>query len=158
MAGPADGGNARSGDPFELERFTRAQEGIFERALGELKTGQKRSHWMWFIFPQIAGLGQSSTSRRYAIRTLEEARRYLSHPVLGRRLRDCCESLLAVEGRSVSQIFGFPDDLKLKSSMTLFARASAESGDSPSLFDRVLERFFGGERDGKTLEILRGLR
>jgi uncharacterized protein (DUF1810 family) len=157
MAGPAGGGDSRDGDRFELERFTRGQEGIFERALGELKGGQKRSHWMWFIFPQITGLGQSSTSRYYAIRSLEEAKRYLSHPVLGKRLRECGEALLGVEGRSVSQIFGYPDDLKLKSSMTLFARASAESGGSTSVFDRVLDKYFGGECDRKTLEILQGL-
>jgi uncharacterized protein (DUF1810 family) len=158
VGGAEKGGLGGSGDRFDLGRFTRAQEGIFERALGELRAGQKRTHWMWFIFPQIAGLGQSSTSRRYAIRSLEEAMHYLGHPVLGGRLRQCCQALLGLKGRSVSQIFGYPDDLKLKSSMTLFARAAAESGESPSPFDEVLDKYFGGQRDGKTLDILQRLR
>ncbi|HNT78330.1 MAG TPA: DUF1810 domain-containing protein [Anaerolineae bacterium] len=138
-------------DSHNLNRFIAAQETVYPTALAELKNGQKRTHWMWFIFPQAAGLGFSSTSQYYAIQSLEEARQYLTHPVLGVRLRECAEVLLTVEGRSVSQIFGYPDDLKLKSSMTLFARAA---DDPHSVFVRVLEKYFHGEQDSKTLDIL----
>src|SRR5579885_3346741 len=102
-------------DPFDLNRFVSAQEGIFELALAELKRGQKRTHWMWFIFPQLAGLGYSSTSRKFAIKSLEEARAYLAHSILGRRLLDCCQALLSVQGRTAAEIMGEPDDLKLRS-------------------------------------------
>jgi uncharacterized protein (DUF1810 family) len=107
-------------DPFDLARFTSAQESVYDRALAEVRNGQKRSHWMWFIFPQIDGLGFSSTAKHYAIKSAEEARQYLMHPVLGPRLRECTEAVLAVNGRTASQIFGSPDDLKLRSCMTLF--------------------------------------
>jgi uncharacterized protein (DUF1810 family) len=139
------------GDPFDLNRFTTAQERSYGAALAELRAGRKRSHWMWFIFPQIDGLGYSPTSRLYAIKSIEEARAYLDHPVLGPRLFECAEAVLAVEGRSASAIFGYPDDMKLKSSMTLFAAAA---GDPGSVFVRVLDRYFAGERDGLTLRIL----
>lgn len=119
-------------DPFGLSRFTRAQEGIYDSVLAELRRGQKRTHWMWFIFPQIDGLAYSATSKHYAIKSIEEARKYLNHPVLGKRLLECAETVIAVEGRSVSEIFGYPDDLKLKSSMTLFAYVA----DSHSVFVR----------------------
>jgi uncharacterized protein (DUF1810 family) len=139
-------------DPFDLRRFLDAQEGVYETALAELRAGRKRTHWMWYIFPQIDGLGHSPTAIRYAIKGLDEARRYLDHPVLGARLVACAEAVLAVEGRSVSEIFGYPDDLKLRSSMTLFASLP---GASP-VFLRVLDRYFRGERDARTLQLLSG--
>ena len=137
-------------DPFDLSRFLKAQEPVYARVLSELRSGQKRTHWMWFIFPQIDGLGFSATTEYYAIKSLEEARQYLNHPVLGARLLECAETVLAVEGRSVSEIFGYPDDLKLKSSMTLFACVP----NSPSVFDQVLDKYFRCERDAKTLALL----
>lgn len=137
-------------DPFNLSRFTKAQEGIYNNVLAELRKGEKRTHWMWFIFPQIEGLGHSSTSRYYAIKSMEEARQYLKHPVLGKRLLECTEAVLGVEGRSASEIFGYPDDLKLKSSMTLFAQVTG----SPPLFGRVLDKYFHEERDVRTLSLL----
>lgn len=137
-------------DPFDLNRFLRAQAGVYSVALAELKAGCKRSHWMWFVFPQIDGLGFSETTRRYSIKSLDEARAYLAHPVLGMRLVACTEALLALEGRSARQIFGRPDDMKLQSSMTLFARISpAASG-----FSAVLDRYFGGVRDQRTVELI----
>jgi uncharacterized protein (DUF1810 family) len=140
-------------DPYDLSRFVQAQERIYDRVLAELKSGQKRSHWMWFIFPQIDGLGHSATTKHYSIKNVEEARQYLEHPVIGKRLLECSETVLAVEGRSVSEIFGYPDDLKLRSSMTLFASV-AESG---SVFERVLEKYFQGQGDPSTLQILKKL-
>ena len=140
-------------DPYELNRFVSAQEGVYDRALAELWDGLKRSHWMWFIFPQIDGLGHSPTTRLYAIKSLDEARSYLGHPVLGARLLECAEALLAVSGKSASDIFGHPDDWKLQSSMTLFALV-AEPG---SVFERVLEKYFQGKRDDRTLEIVGNL-
>ena len=137
-------------DPFNLNRFTKAQEGVYDRAMAELNAGYKRTHWMWFIFPQIDGLGHSSISRRYAIKGIEEARAYLKHPLLGARLSDCAEAVLGIEGRSAAEMFGFPDDLKLRSSMTLFAAVSRQG----SVFDRVLEKFFKGQQDEKTLQLL----
>lgn len=137
-------------DPFDLGRFESAQESVYDGALGELRIGRKRTHWMWYIFPQIDGLGQSSTSRYYAIKSIEEAQAYLEHPVLGKRLLECAEAVLAIEGRSVSEIFGYPDDLKLKSSMTLFACLSDPHG----LFVQVLDKYFNGERDVRTLRLL----
>jgi uncharacterized protein (DUF1810 family) len=142
----------RSEDPFDLGRFTSAQERVYETVLAELRCGWKRSHWMWYIFPQIAGLGHSSTSKHYAIKSIEEAQAYLNHPILGARLVECAEAVLAVQGRSVSQIFGYPDDMKLKSSMTLFA---AVAEDPHSVFVRVLEKYFHGEQDGMTLHQLK---
>ena len=141
-------------DPFDLGRFISAQEGIYDSVLAELRRGQKRSHWMWFIFPQIDGLAHSSTSKHYAIKSIEEARQYLNHPVLGTRLLECAETVLAVEGRSVSEIFGYPDDLKLKSSMTLFAYVA----EPHSVFVRVLDKYFQGEQDFRTLDLLEKLR
>ena len=135
-----------SDDPFNLQRFIDAQQGVFESALRELRRGRKTSHWMWFIFPQIEGLGYSATARHYAIRNGAEARQYLDHPVLGPRLRECAEALLALEGRSADEIFGYPDELKLRSSMTLFARVSAPG----SVFARVLDKYYDGVGDDKT--------
>ena len=137
-------------DRFGLERFVQAQAEVYPRALAELKLGRKRSHWMWFIFPQIDGLGHSSTAKFYAIKSQDEARAYLDHPVLGKRLRECAEALLKIEGKSAAEIFGYPDDLKLRSSMTLFASASA----ADSVFTRVLDQYFEGEPDQMTLELL----
>ncbi len=137
-------------DPYDLNRFLRAQEGVYERALAELKAGQKRTHWMWFIFPQIEGLGYSVTARRYAIRSMEEARQYLHHPVLGRRLLECTEAVVALRGGSISEIFGYPDDLKFKSSMTLFEKVAGPG----SVFASALDCFCHGERDAATLRLL----
>jgi uncharacterized protein (DUF1810 family) len=137
-------------DPFNLARFVSAQEPVLEAVCRELRDGQKRTHWMWFIFPQIDGLGFSSTSRRYAIKGRAEAEQYLRHPVLGKRLRECAEILLGLQGRTASAIFGSPDDLKLKSSMTLFAAVSAPG----SVFERVLDQYYQGQRDEKTLRLL----
>lgn len=142
-------------DPFDLSRFTGAQERIYGAVLTELRCGQKRTHWMWFIFPQIDGLGHSPTAKHYAIKSIEEARAYLNHPVLGPRLIECAEAVLAVEGRSVSAIFGYPDDLKLKSSMTLFASVAE---DPRSVFVLVLEKYFRGEQDGATLRLVERLK
>ncbi|MFI5491830.1 DUF1810 domain-containing protein [Actinoplanes sp. NPDC051859] len=132
----------------ELERFVAAQAPVYDRALGELRAGEKRSHWMWFVFPQIAGLGFSPTARTYAISDLAEARAYLAHPVLGPRLVECAQVLLDLEGRTAQQIFGYPDELKLCSSMTLFARAA----DDPTVFQAVLDKYNGGDVDAATVE------
>jgi uncharacterized protein (DUF1810 family) len=137
------------GVPRDLDRFVSAQAGVYREALAELTAGRKRTHWMWFIFPQIAGLGSSPAAQRYAIASLDEARAYLAHPVLGPRLRECADALLAVEGKSAEEILGYPDDLKLRSSMTLFARAA----DDPDVFEAVLERYYDGP-DPRTLALL----
>jgi uncharacterized protein (DUF1810 family) len=141
------------GDPFDLNRFLSAQEGVYDRVLAELRAGRKRTHWMWYIFPQIDGLGRSPTARQYAIKSLEEARRYLAHPLLGARLVECAEAVLAVQGLSASDIFGYPDDMKLCSSMTLFAWVS----EPRSVFERVLDKFYRGKRDTGTLQIVGSL-
>jgi uncharacterized protein (DUF1810 family) len=133
----------------DLSRFVSAQAAVYPEALAELKEGRKRTHWMWFVFPQIAGLGVSPTARRYAIRSLDEARAYLAHPVLGPRLAECARAVLAVDGKTAEDIFGYPDDLKLRSSMTLFARAA----DDPGVFQAVLDRYYDGP-DPKTLDLL----
>ncbi len=135
------------GDPFDLERFVAAQDPVFDTIVEELARGRKESHWMWFVFPQIAGLGTSPLSRQFAIASLDEAEAYLAHPLLGPRLRRCTALVLATEGRSVSEIFFSPDDLKFHSSMTLFARASPED----PLFLEALAHFFRGEEDPQTL-------
>ena len=135
-------------DPFNLERFVEAQHPDYARVLAELRSGHKTSHWMWFVFPQIAGLGGSPMAIRYAIASLAEARAYLDHPVLGPRLRECCEILVGLEGASAEEIFGYPDVLKLRSSLTLFARAAAP-GDT--IFDAVLEKYYDGKPDPQTL-------
>src|SRR3954462_11944998 len=137
-------------DPHDLQRFVLAQEGVYDAAVGELRAGRKTSHWMWFVFPQIAGLGRSPTAQRYAIASLSEAEAYVAHPVLGERLRECARVLTELEGRSAEQVFGGLDALKLPSPMTLFARAAPEE----PLFRVVLERYFGGEEDPATLERL----
>jgi uncharacterized protein (DUF1810 family) len=137
-------------DPFDLERFVAAQSPVFARALGELRAGRKQSHWMWYVFPQLRGLGASPMSHRYGISGLAEARAYLAHGILGPRLRESAEVLLTLEGRSAEEIFGYPDDLKLRSSATLFARASPPG----SPFEQLLARYFGGVADSATLERL----
>lgn len=136
-------------DPFDLERFVRAQDPVFRDVQGELARGRKQTHWMWFVFRQIAGLGFSAMSQRYAIGSRAEARAYLAHPVLGPRLIECSTLVLAVEGRTINAILGAPDDSKFRSSMTLFGAVSDET-----VFDQALARYFAGERDGATLEIL----
>jgi uncharacterized protein (DUF1810 family) len=139
-----------SPDPYDLARFVRAQADGYPQALSEITSGRKRTHWMWYVFPQVAGLGFSPTSKLYSIRSLEEARAYLEHPVLGPRLRECAEAALGVEGRSATEVFGSPDDLKLRSCATLFACVTPRG----SVFDRLLEKYYGGERDGRTLRLL----
>lgn len=156
-------------DLHDLQRFVEAQDegSTYERALGELRAGRKTSHWMWFVFPQIAGLGQSAMSQRYAIESLEEAQAYLDHPVLGPRLVECAQALLAHEGLTAREILGEIDAVKLRSSMTLFACATriAKPQTKPTIdssrglgetkaFERVLERYFGGDLDDATLGLI----
>ncbi|KQT29224.1 MAG: DUF1810 domain-containing protein [Bradyrhizobium sp.] len=136
-------------DPFDLERFVRAQDPVYRDVRGELGRGRKQTHWMWFIFPQVAGLGFSAMSQRYAIGSRAEAKAYLAHPVLGARLIECTRLVLAVEGRTINAILGAPDDAKFRSSMTLFGAVSDEP-----IFDQAIARYFAGERDRATLEIL----
>jgi uncharacterized protein (DUF1810 family) len=140
-------------DTFDLQRFVDAQDGVYKTVLGELRAGRKRSHWIWFVFPQLRGLGRSATAHHYGIASLEEARGYLAHAVLGPRLRECTRLVAGIEGASAEQIFGRPDDLKVRSSMTLFARASADP-DVASDFRAVLDKFYGGEEDPLTVEQL----
>lgn len=137
-------------DPHDLGRFVQAQSSDYEQALSEIRSGRKRSHWMWYVFPQVEGLGRSPTTQRYSIKSMAEAEAYLRHPILGPRLIECAEALLGVEGRSAHEILGTPDDAKLRSSATLF------SGVAPpgSAFHRILERFFAGKPDPRTLELL----
>ena len=139
-----------AGHSHDLDRFTEVQEGVYARALAEIRGGRKRSHWMWFVFPQVAGLGMSATSRRYAIRDLAEAKAYLEHPVLGPRLAECAEAALGVAGRSALEVFGSPDDMKLRSCATLFAQVSPPG----SVFHRLLDKYFAGDPDEKTLRLL----
>ena len=133
-------------DPFDLQRFVDAQEPVFEQVCKELRAGEKRTHWMWFVFPQIHGLGYSAMAQRYALTSREEASAYLMHPLLGVRLRDCTRLVNDVQGRSIRQIFGSPDDMKFHSSMTLFAHATQDN----SIFIDALHRYFGGEFDRAT--------
>ena len=133
----------------DLSRFLKAQEHDYERALGEIRAGRKRSHWMWYIFPQIHGLGFSSTAQYYAICDLQEAKDYLAHPVLGARLKEISSALLDLEGLSASEIFGYPDDLKLRSCMTLFRMADLNE----PIFLEVLEKYYDGKPDSRTVEL-----
>jgi uncharacterized protein (DUF1810 family) len=137
-------------DLFNLERFVDAQAPVYQQARRELEAGRKQSHWMWFVFPQIAGLGQSAMSIRFSIASLDEAKAYLAHPVLGPRLRECARLALDVEGKTAREIFGSVDEMKFRSSMTLFARASPED----NVFERCLTKYFGGAEDPATLERL----
>jgi uncharacterized protein (DUF1810 family) len=137
-------------DVFNLQRFIQAQNPVFDRVQAELEDGHKRSHWMWFIFPQFAGLGDSDMSRRFAIRSRQEAQAYLEHPLLGARLKTCTQQVLDIEQRSVAAIFGHPDDLKFRSSMTLFAQVA----DVDSLFHQALNQYFHGILDDWTLSLM----
>lgn len=139
-------------DPFDLNRFVQAQNPVFGAVQAELSRGWKQTHWMWFVFPQVAGLGFSAMSQRYAIGSRAEAEAYLAHPVLGPRLIECTRLVLAVDGRTINAILGAPDDSKFRSSMTLFGAVSNEA-----VFDEVLAKYFAGEPDGATLEILASL-
>jgi uncharacterized protein (DUF1810 family) len=138
-----------SHDPFHLERFVRAQAPVIDAVRAELRSGRKRSHWMWFIFPQLAALGSSATAKHYGISSVAEARAYLDHPVLGARLRECCELLLEIEGADIGQILGPPDDLKLRSCLTLFHQAAP----ADALFARCLAKYYGGAPDARTLAL-----
>jgi uncharacterized protein (DUF1810 family) len=137
-------------DPYNLQRFVDAQDGVYDEICAELRKGDKRGHWMWFVFPQIKGLGHSATADRFAISSREEAVAYLEHPLLGTRLRECSRLVNLVEGRPIDRILGYPDDLKFRSSMTLFANVTADN----QVFLDALEKYFGGEFDGLTLERL----
>ena len=137
-------------DPYDLDRFLAAQEPAFERALEELRAGRKRTHWIWYVFPQIAGLGSSPTAQRFAIRSLEEAGAYARHPVLGPRLREAVAAAMTREDRDAAALFGHPDDLKFRSCLTLFERAA----DDPAPFAAALAAFYGGARDEETLKRL----
>ena len=138
---------------YDLERFLKAQARNYDAALREIRDGCKRSHWMWYVFPQIQGLGYSSTAQFYAIRDLDEAKAYLQHPVLRERLLEISNALLALDSRNASEVFGWPDDMKLRSSMTLFAEAEPEC----AVFQKVLEQYFHGQKDERTLSILKSL-
>jgi uncharacterized protein (DUF1810 family) len=134
-------------DRFQLQRFIDAQQPVYETVLGELRAGRKRSHWMWFIFPQISGLGHSITAHRFAVSSLAEAAAYLAHPVLGLRLRECAALVDSIERRSIDEIFDYPDDMKFHSSMTLFAHAAPRE----PIFAACLQKYFGGQPDPRTL-------
>ena len=138
-------------DPHNLDRFVHAQEYSYAVALEEIRSGRKRSHWMWFICPQFKGLGSSPTAAHYAIRSQEEAEAYVQHPILGPRLIECAEAVLALEGKSASEVFGYPDDLKLRSCATLFAQVSPAG----SVFEGLLRKYFKGEHDQATLRLLK---
>ena len=140
----------RMDDPFDLQRFVDAQFGVYDDACDELRAGRKASHWMWFVFPQLRGLGHSAMAQRYGIASLDEARAYLAHPVLGPRLRECTRLVLQVKGRTIHEIFGSPDDFKFRSCMTLFGFAAPDEDG----FARALDKYFGGEPDPRTLALL----
>ncbi len=137
-------------DPYNLDRFVDAQDGSYARVRTELAAGRKTSHWMWFVFPQLAGLGRSPTAERYAISSLDEANAYVAHAVLGPRLKECAQLVNAIEGKSLREIFGAPDDLKFRSSMTLFAHAAPQE----PMFRAALDRYCNGEEDPLTLALL----
>lgn len=141
---------ATAADPYNLQRFVNAQEPIYTQALAELRAGHKRGHWMWYVFPQIQGLGVSAESKLFAIRSCDEARAYVEHPVLGPRIRECVQAVVDVEGRSIDQIFGYPDNLKFRSSMTLFARVARDN----DVFMAALRKYCGGMLDPRTIERL----
>ncbi len=137
-------------DPYNLQRFVNAQNPVFEQACSELREGRKKGHWMWFVFPQLEGLGHSWTARRFGISSRQEAEAYLQHSILGPRLRECTRLVNLVEGRSIEQIFGYPDNLKFRSSMTLFARVASDN----EVFVNALQKYFCGQSDRLTLERL----
>jgi uncharacterized protein (DUF1810 family) len=140
-------------DPYDLQRFVDAQNPVYEKVCSELRDGRKKTHWMWFVFPQIEGLGSSPMARNFAISSLAEAAAYLEHPILGPRLVECTGLVNLVEGRPIEQVFGYPDDLKLRSSMTLFAHATPENG----VFIDALKKYFSGQFDPATLTRLQAL-
>jgi uncharacterized protein (DUF1810 family) len=135
-------------DPYDLQRFVDAQNPIFNQVLAELRAGRKRSHWMWFVFPQIRGLGTSPMAKRFAISAIAEAQAYLGHPILGSRLRECTRLVTEIKGRTIAEIFGYPDDLKFRSSMSLFAKATPDN----RLFTRAIAKYFPEGDDPLTLE------
>jgi uncharacterized protein (DUF1810 family) len=137
-------------DPFDLRRFVDAQNPVFERVRAELRDGRKSGHWMWFIFPQLRGLGSSAMASAFGISSRQEAEAYLGHPILGPRLTECTRLVNLIESQSITQIFGYPDDLKFRSSMTLFASVTADN----QVFKDALQKFFAGELDSRTLELL----
>ncbi|MGZ5028149.1 MAG: DUF1810 domain-containing protein [Methylobacter sp.] len=137
-------------DFYNLQRFITAQNPVYPHVCTELRNGYKTSHWMWFIFPQIRGLGHSAMANKFAISSIEEARAYLDHPILGNRLRECTQLVIQIEGRTIRQIFGSPDDLKFASSMTLFAMATPNNPD----FEKALQKYFAGKYDQLTVELL----
>ena len=137
-------------DPFDLRRFVDAQDRVYDTVLDELRNGAKRSHWIWFVFPQLRGLGHSPTAHHYGISSLDEARAFLAHPVLGPRVRECARLVAAIDGSSADEFFGRPDNLKVRSSMTLFARAADDNAE----FRAVLEKFYNGEEDAATVDLL----
>lgn len=141
---------ANANDPHDLNRFVAAQASDYQQALAEVRAGHKRTHWMWYIFPQFDGLGFSSMAQRYAIRSVAEAEAYLKHPVLGPRLLEICDAAVGIEGKSAHDIFGSPDDMKLRSCVTLFAKVSPPG----SVFERLLAKYFDGKPDAKTLDLL----
>jgi uncharacterized protein (DUF1810 family) len=141
-------------DPYYLQRFVDAQQPVYERACRELRQGRKQSHWMWFVFPQIKGLGRSETAQQYAISSREEASAYLAHPILGPRLRECSRIVADLEGVSAEDIFGYPDEMKFRSSMTLFTQVAAADKEDKEIFKQCIEKYFGGEPDPATLAAL----
>ena len=141
-------------DPFNLERFVEAQNPVYDHALLELQRGQKTGHWMWFIFPQMQGLGHSTMAEKYGISSLKEAQAYLAHPILGPRLVECTDLMLQISGKTLAEILGYPDNFKFKSCMTLFSRANTRQ----EIFQKALRKFCGGEEDAKTLEKLGPIR
>lgn len=139
------------GDPCNLRRFVQAQQDTYAQAVDELTDGRKASHWMWFVFPQLRGLGRSPMATKFGIASLDEARAYLAHPLLGARLQECTRLVLRIDGRSINEIFGSPDDLKFCSCMTLFDRAAPQE----AIFSKALQKYFDGTPDARTLELLR---
>jgi uncharacterized protein (DUF1810 family) len=146
--------SSNGADPFDLRRFADAQDRVYDTVLAELRAGAKRSHWIWFVFPQLRGLGHSATAARYGISSLEEARAYLAHAVLGARLRECTRLVVGIDGITADDIFGWPDNLKVRSSMTLFARATDDNAE----FRAVLDKFYDGEDDPATVALLNAAR
>jgi uncharacterized protein (DUF1810 family) len=137
-------------DPFHLQRFVDAQNSIYGNVVNELRRGEKRTHWMWFIFPQVVGLGRTPTAERYSIKSIEEAKAYIVHPILGVRLQECTKLVISIDGKTANQIFGFPDDLKFCSSMTLFNHVAEDN----NIFLNAITKFYAGREDDLTIKIL----
>lgn len=145
--------SSKDADPYDLHRFVDAQDGVYDAVLAELRRGRKRTHWIWFVFPQLRELGRSPTAHHYGVSSLQEAQAYLAHDTLGPRLRECARLVAAIDGASADEIFGWPDNLKVRSSMTLFARAADDPGIQAD-FRAVLDKFYNGEEDEATVELL----